>query len=341
MEDSKIKRLKDSRVKESEDQNIQRPILESSNLGILKSRLKAYLELIRYPLFTIPIVSTLPGVILASDGEITWKGYVAIIVTMIGYFGGMMKNDYFHRKTDAFVTPGKPIPSGRVSGKSAFIFASTIYILCVILGFLMNYKAGLIAMLLIVISHLYNAIFKGKGILGSIILPIGIATMSIFGSIAVSGRIPEILWYSFAGVFLYDFGAHIATTFKDIEHDKAVGIVTTPVQIGVKPALLLSTFATLSAFFVFTLPYASGKVEPQYLIWVGVALGTVLITRIPLLFKQTQENGYLALKGSLISEIALYPCLIGTILSISVCTLIIITLYLSSIILLEIATQKV
>lgn len=165
------------------------------------------------------------------------------------------------------MTPGKPIPSGRISGKMAFILASTIYIICVILGFFMNYKAGLIVMLLIAISHLYNAIFKGKGILGSIILPIGIATMSIFGSVAVSGRIPEILWYSFAGVFLYDFGAHIATTFKDIDHDRAVGIVTTPLQIGVKPALFLSTIATISAFIIFVFPYAFGKAEPQYLIW--------------------------------------------------------------------------
>jgi len=341
LKDLKIERLKDSRTDGTEAQNTQRPILESWNLGILKFRIKAYLELIRYPLFTIPIVSTLPGVILANNGEMSWKGYVAIVVSMIGYFGGMMKNDYFHSKTDALVMPDKPIPSGRVSGKTAFIFASTIYIICVILGFLMNYKAGLIVILLIVISHLYNTIFKGKGILGSIILPVGIATMSIFGSVAVSGRIPNILWYDVAGIFLYDFGAHIATTFKDIEHDRAVGIVTTPVQVGVKPALFISTIATISAFIVFALPYAFGKVEPYYLIWAGVALGTALITRMPLLFKRSQESGYLALKGSMISEIALYPCLIGTVLPVSTCALVILTPFLLSTILLEFASQKV
>ena len=306
-----------------------------------ESKIKAYLELIRYPLFSIPIVSTLPGVILASDGEMSWKGYIAILVSMIGYFGGMMKNDYFHSKTDAVVTPDKPIPSGRISGKSAFILASTIYVICVILGFLMNYKAGLIVILLIIISHLYNAMFKSRGILGSIILPLGIATMSIFGAVAVSGRIPEIVWYGFAGVFLYDFGAHIATTFKDIEHDRTVGIVTTPIQIGVKPALFLSTIATISAIIAFVLPYALGKTEPQYLIWVGISLGTVLITRIPLIFNQTEDNGYRALKGSLISEIALYPCLIGTSLPTATCALVILTPYLLSTILLELAAQRV
>jgi geranylgeranylglycerol-phosphate geranylgeranyltransferase len=307
----------------------------------LEKKFKSYLEIIRYPLFTVPIVSTLPGVVLASSGEITWKGYVAIVVSMIGYFGGMIKNDYFHSKTDALVNPEKPIPSGRISGKVAFITASTIYLACVLVGFLMNYKAGLIVILLIIISHLYNAIFKGKGILGSITLPFGIAMMSIFGSVAVSGRIPSVLWYGFAGVFLYDFGAHIASTFKDIDQDREVGIVTTPIQIGIKPSLFLSTLATISAFIAFILPYAFGKAEPYYLIWVGIAFGATLITRIPLIFKQTHENGYIALKGSFISELAMYPCLIGMVLSIHISGLIILTSLLISSILLEIATQRV
>jgi len=306
-----------------------------------KSKIKAFLELIRYPLFPVPIVATLPGVILANDGEITWKGYIAIIVSMIGYFGGMIKNDYFHSRTDALVSPEKPIPSGRISRKIAFFTASIIYIICVILGFLMNYKSGLIVILLIVFSHLYNAIFKGKGILGSIVLPLGIATMSIFGAVAVSGKIPSILWFGFLGIFLYDFGAHIATTFKDIEHDRDAGIVTTPIQIGVRPSLFLSTLATILAFAVLSLPYAIGKAEPYYLIWVGVALGTASITRIPLLFKQTQGNGYIALKGSLISEIAIYPCLIGIVLPVSTCALVIITPFIISALLLEISAQKV
>lgn len=308
---------------------------------MLNDKIKAYLELIRYPLFPIPIVTTLQGVILVNEGEMSWKGYIAIVVSMIGYFAGMMKNDYFHSKTDALSTPQKPIPSGRVSPRNVFLIASSIYIVCLSLGFLMNYKAGLIVIILIAFSHLYNAIFKGKGILGSIILPLGIAGMGIFGAVAVSGKVPEILWYAFIGIFLFDFGAHIATTFKDIEHDRLAGIVTTPIQIGIKPALFLSTFATILAYVAFVLPYVIGKAEPHYLIWAGIAFGATFITRIPLLFRQTQDNGYLALKGSLLSCIVLYPCLIGTVLSIPICAIIILTPFLLSLILLELSSHRV
>lgn len=306
-----------------------------------KSKLKTYLELIRFPLFPIPIVATLSGVALGGGGVITWKGYIALLIAMIGYFSGMMKNDYFHSETDALVNPQKPIPSGRVSRRKVFIAASATYIVCILLGSLLNYKAVLFIILLIIISHLYNAIFKGKGILGSIILPLGIAFMSVFGSIAISGRIPEMVWYCFAGIFLYDFGAHIATTFKDIEADRRTGIVTTPIQIGVKPALALSTFATIGAFVVFSLPYALGKADPGYLIWVTLALGTAAITRLPLLVRQNHDSGYLALKGSMIGAIALYPCMIGIVLPVNVCFFIIMTPYILSAILLEISSPRV
>ena len=306
-----------------------------------KTKFQTYLELIRFPLFPIPIVTTLSGVVLASGGSISWKGYMALVIALAGYFGGMMKNDYFHSETDALVRPQKPIPSGRVSRKNVFIFASVIYVVCLLSGFLMNYKAGLMVILLIILSHLYNAIFKGKGILGSVTLPLGIASMSIFGSVAVSGQIHAMIWYCFAGIFLYDFGAHITTTFKDIDQDRRMGIVTTPIQIGIKPALVLSTVATAAAFVMISLPYVLGKTGPDYLIWVALSIGTVIITRLPLLVRQNHDNGYLALKGSMIGAIALYPCLIGTVFPIAVCSLIILTPYFVSAILLEATIQRV
>ncbi len=305
------------------------------------TKLQTYLEIIRFPLFPIPIVTTLSGVALASGGSISWKGYTALAISLIGYFGGMLKNDYFHSETDALVNPQKPIPSGRISRRKVFFFASTIYVICVLLGFLLHYKAGLMVMLLVVISHLYNAMFKEKGILGSIDLPLGIALMSVFGSLAVSGRVHEMVWYCFAGIFLYDFGAHIATTFKDIDEDRRVGIVTTPIQIGVKPALIISTIATIGAFVALSLPYVLGKADLSYLIWVALSMGTVFITRLPLLIRQDQNNGYLALKGSMIGAIALYPCLIGTVFPAKICALIILSPYLLSAILLETTSQRV
>ncbi|MBM3235768.1 hypothetical protein FJZ31_05670 [Candidatus Poribacteria bacterium] len=275
------------------------------------NKLKAYLTLIRYPLFAIPLVATLPGVILANE-QLTWRAGVTLFVALLGYWAGMIKNDYFHRAHDAIANPHRPLPSRKLNPRDAFMVASTLYVICLILGFLvLNYKAGLMVIVLIMISHVYNALLKERGIWGSISLPMGIGLLSVFGALAVSGSVPTLVWYVFAATTLFDFGTHITTTFKDIERDKSIGIATTPLQIGIKPALTVSWIVTIAACVIALLPSFLGNVSPRYVLWIILALGATCVTRIPLIFHQTEKNGYLALKGSMIASITFFPSLMG------------------------------
>ena len=252
-----------------------------------------------------------------------------------------MKNDYFHRENDAKANPHRPLPSQRLTSRDVFIAGNTIYIICLILGFLLNYKAGLMVVILIMISHSYNALFKERGILGSITLPVGIGLLSLFGALAVSGGVPKLVWYVFAATTLYDLGTHIITTFKDIERDKSLGVVTTPLQLGVKPALALSLTATVASFGVALLPYFVGDIGGKYALWVLFALIATMITRIPLIIQQTEKNGYLALKGSMIGSIALFPSLIAVKLLLWQSALIILPLLAITVTLLEMVKQEV
>ncbi len=275
------------------------------------TKFRTYLELIRYPLFAIPIVATLPGIVLASD-KFTWQAPLALLTGLLGYWAGMIKNDYFHREHDAVANPNRPLPSRRLHPRDAFIVASTLYVICLISGFLLlNYKAGLMVVALIMISHLYNAILKERGIWGSISLPVGIGLLSVFGALAVSGGVPTLVWYVFAATTLFDLGTHITTTFKDIERDKSIGISTTPLQIGVKPALAISWIVTIAAFVIAMLPCFIGNVSRWYALWIIFAFGATCVTRIPLILHQTEKNGYLALKGSMIASITFFPSLMG------------------------------
>lgn len=278
------------------------------------SRARAYLELIRYPLFAIPLVATLPGVVLASS-EHGWnlRAPLALLTALLGYFAGMVKNDYFHRESDVRTNPGRPIPSGRIAPRAALRLASGLYALCLALGFAMNPLAGAMVVVLIAVSHSYNAYLKVRGIWGSLVLPFGIALLSVFGAVSVSGRVPTLVWFSFAATFLYDFGTHIASTFKDIERDASLGVRTTPLQIGRRPALILSTGATITAFGISVAPVALG-VNPLYAVWVGVAFVATLVTRLPLLRDPNEKNGYRALEGSMVAAIVLFPALVATVL---------------------------
>ena len=303
--------------------------------------IRAYLELIRYPLFAIPIVATLPGALIASDGEWNWRVGLTLIVALLGYFAGMMKNDYFHRDQDFIANPNRPIPSHRLTPRQVLITASSVYITCVILGFTLHIKAGLLVIALVMISHSYNAIFKERGILGSISLPVGIGLLNVFGALAVSGGVPRLVWYAFAATTLYDCGTHITTTFKDIERDKKIGITTTPLQLGIKPALVLSAVATILAFIVAALPYWLEGVRWNYTLWIVIALIATSITRLPLYLNPNEENGYFALQGSMIGAITFFPCLIGVQISFWVSALLILPLLLLTMALLKVSKREV
>ncbi len=306
------------------------------------SRLKAYLDLVRYPLFAIPIVATLPGALIASQGKLTWRVAVALLIALFGYFAGMIKNDYFHHETDKQTNPERPLPSQRLTPRQAIIPASLIYGLCVIGGFLLNRPTGFLVMGLVAISHLYNAIFKAKGILGSLTLPLGIGLLSVFGALVVSGTVPRLVWYAFAATTLYDLGTHITTTFKDISRDKQLGILTTPLQIGIRPALWVSAIATVLAFAIALLPYwLEPDVQKSYIVWVILGVIATVSTRISLYLEPNEENGYFALKGSMVGSILFFPCLIGAQVSIVISAAVILPLLLITLFLLKTTRQEV
>ncbi|RKU18971.1 hypothetical protein C6503_08505 [Candidatus Poribacteria bacterium] len=306
------------------------------------NRLKAYLELIRYPLFAIPIVATLPGALIASQGKFTWRVAVALVIALFGYFAGMIKNDYFHHETDKQTNPERPLPSQRLTPRQAIVPASVIYGLCVIGGFLLNPQTGFLVMGLVAISHLYNAIFKAKGILGSLTLPLGIGLLSIFGALVVSGSVPRLVWYVFAATTLYDLGTHITTTFKDLSRDKQLGILTTPLQIGVGPALLVSAVATVLAFTIALLPYwLEPGIQRSYIVWVVLGVIATVGTRISLYLQPNEKNGYFALKGSMVGSILFFPCLIGAQMSIVISAAVILPLLLITLFLLKTTRQEV
>ncbi len=306
------------------------------------NRLKAYLELIRYPLFAIPIVATLPGALIASQGKFTGRVAVALVIALFGYFAGMIKNDYFHHETDKQTNPERPLPSQRLTPRQAIIPASVIYGLCVIGGFLLNPAAGFLVMGLVAISHLYNAIFKAKGILGSLTLPLGIGLLSIFGALVVSGTVPRLVWYVFAATTLYDLGTHITTTFKDLARDEQLGILTTPLQIGIRPALFVSAVATVLAFAIALLPYwLEPDIQRSYIVWVVLGIIATVGTRISLYLQPNEKNGYFALKGSMVGSILFFPCLIGAQLSTAISAAVIVPLLLITLFLLRTTRQEV
>lgn len=84
-----------------------------------------YLQLIRFPnLFTIPSNIILGYLILANYAEYNFFHlFILIFSSLLLYISGMVFNDIFDIKIDRIERPKRPLPSGQVSKKTAYLIS--------------------------------------------------------------------------------------------------------------------------------------------------------------------------------------------------------------------------
>lgn len=132
--------------------------------------LKAYITLFRPANVVTALADILAGMAIVG---FVWKDNTPIflLLSTIGlYGGGVVLNDYFDVSIDIKERPERPIPSGKVSKKSALVFG--ILLLGMGLGFAFLYQitSGWIAFSIIVLILTYNRFAKHHPVFGPIVM---------------------------------------------------------------------------------------------------------------------------------------------------------------------------
>lgn len=165
-------------------------------------------------------------------------------------------NDYFDTETD-LLNPKKDTKELRVFGEERRKLGrllTAVILFSISLMVLQDNMAKLLFAGFLFLAIFYSAPpfrFKSKPFIDFAsnylyIMP------GIFGHYIVSGKIPDPL-ILLAG-FFHISAMHIFSAIPDIEYDRRTGIVSTPVFVGRKPALLLVTaFWTALAYLAITL----------------------------------------------------------------------------------------
>jgi 4-hydroxybenzoate polyprenyltransferase len=131
----------------------------------------AWLELLRLPnLFTVP-GDPLAGFCLglALGGAADWrKAVLSAMSALLIYAGGLIANDVADEAEDRRDRPERPLPSGRVARRAAFLAAAA----CAAAGMLVALAAGLPAFLAAVLTQAavcaYNGGLKRRAIPGAL-----------------------------------------------------------------------------------------------------------------------------------------------------------------------------
>ena len=232
--------------------------------------IKAIVTIIRPINVVISMASVYVGGVISFD-----KYYdnglliAAISAGLIAGFGNVA-NDIFDIEIDRRNKSFRPLPSARLSVKSAIILAMVLAGAGLILASAINRECMLIASAVIIGLLFYTPVFKGNGYWGNLLISLISALAFFYGAAAVGNIMGGLIPAVFA--FLFHFIREIIKDMEDRQADKTEGVLTGAVIYGyglsrvIAIVIIMVLIATTFAPYIYSI-YGTG-----YLI--AVIIGT-------------------------------------------------------------------
>src|SRR3989442_12907342 len=198
-----------------------------------RTKALAHLEMARpYTMFHAGLVA-IAGADVASGGHVAvWRTTLAALVTMCGWEAGLYAGDYYDREIDARSKPARPVPSGRVSAREAFLTMVGLigagYVCAVALG-----AANLaLAVVTTALGIAYAKTFKGRALLGNFDRGVLGVCATLFGALAGGSLLQPAVLVLAALVFCHDSATNLVGAMRDDDGDRAAGCHTVPAASG-------------------------------------------------------------------------------------------------------------
>jgi|YNPMSStandDraft_1061717.scaffolds.fasta_scaffold00133_21 geranylgeranylglycerol-phosphate geranylgeranyltransferase len=200
---------------------------------------------------------------------------------------GMVINDYFDFEVDKINRPDRPIPSGKISLKSALSYYSILNFIALILVAFTNIYAFLIAFISIIVIFIYSYKLKSKGLIGNFIVGFMTGLAFIFGGAIGENVVPLML--PFVMGMLINFAREVLKDVEDIEGDRTKNLKTFPIVYGedkaIKIFVILIGITILSTF----VPYFLKIYNVYYLLIILFMVDLPLVYTIKSVLKKTTK----------------------------------------------------
>lgn len=228
--------------------SMERSAISTQSKAIVRPRVRDIVELLKPITWFPPMWAFMCGAVSSGAGLDGRLWFVAGGVLLAGPLvcgTSQVVNDWFDRHVDAINEPDRPIPSGRIPGRLGLWIALIATVLSALVGWLLGplvFIAGLVGL---VLAWGYSAPplrFKTSGWMGPAVVGLTYEGLSWFtGAAVMLGSMPraEVL----ITLVLYSIGAHGIMTlndFKAVEGDRATGLKSLPVTLGVPNAARLA-----------------------------------------------------------------------------------------------------
>jgi geranylgeranylglycerol-phosphate geranylgeranyltransferase len=248
--------------------------------------MNAYLEIIRPGNAVMAVIAVF--LVMLISGNFTLSAFLACFVVFIVTGGGNAINDYFDHKIDAINKPSRPIPSGRISLRTAGIYSLSLFIIGVILAFMIGILPGLIAILSSSLLILYAYNLKKMLIVGNLGVSFLTGLTFVFGGVVVGAITTSVYLGLFA--FLMTMAREIVKDMEDVEGDKNEGATTLPIIYGMRSSSILAASFMIIASIASPVLYFIGIFNILYLVPLSAAIVVFLLSAVSVLRDQSTIN---------------------------------------------------
>lgn len=277
-----------------------------------KVKIMAYIEITR-PWWILVLLPVLLGpAFIGSNGHIPiMQLLTAVLSFTLIKCSSTVFNDYFDRNIDRIIHANRPLPSGRLTEKEVFIFAT----LLMISGFIVAYFVNVTFLILGAFSSLFYLLHIWK-IKKNVSIP-GIATIGtnfsisliVLGGWAIDSPLNFLSLYIALLVFLWDMSHDTASAIRDYKGDRSEGLQSFAVSFGKKTASKIAT--VLFIIVIFMSLYLSVIIKLYYLMIIIFVFSLFLVRPfLRLLQDPNHENAANAHKTLSFYLIALFVYII-------------------------------
>ncbi len=242
--------------------------------------MRGYLKLIRPLNCGMSAVGCVLGSLVATADVTKLSVFLVAEAAAIAFIftaAGNSLNDYYDRDVDSINRPERPIPSGQVAPRSALMLAAVLFAPTVPMSYLIGWELLTLVLINLGLMSSYEFVFKREGFRGNILISWLVASLFIFGGLAVYGGSLVALQRIFLLAllaFLATLGREVIKDIEDIAGD--VGRWTLPMTMGERGAGRVASASLIAAVALSVVPVIL-KVLTVYYVFVVVVADAIFI----------------------------------------------------------------
>jgi len=233
---------------------------------MLKKLIFAWLRMVRPPIMFLccfgALVSALNCAVFQGDNLSYFQIFMILLVPAFLSTGTMVHNDVPDLESDKVNRPYKPLPSGIIKVRTAYVTGLVLMFLSIVLALFININdsgtlnanCAILTTILVGIGVYYNYYGKKHGIFGHMAVAFGVGAIPYWGGLAAFPDQPFLMLPLGVAIFFQETGREIMVCVGDYIGDLKAGWKTTPVNLGRKRSMHVALIFYLMFIPLFLLP---------------------------------------------------------------------------------------